>query len=239
VRFALAAVLALFGAVACSSSGTSRLEPGSASPSATTATSITQMALQLAAEDNQPARRGTYLVPLRRLRRSCRNDDPRDVMAVVESLVTPLQATGTIRAPRAESAAVLAADAHHDANCYSLAAHLTTEIDQPAVSPPGPWKGQTTVVHFAPAVTSAIALAAIRHVVLPGAEHPVYSLAADECQQAVYLGSDLAKVTGSSTLGAFVELSSGAGVGLTPYDAKRVDHARITVLGAIGGEPCT
>jgi hypothetical protein len=197
------------------------------------------MALQLAAEDNQPARRATYLVPLQRLARNCMNDDPADVMAVVGSLVNPLQSTGSIRAPRAEAAAVLAADARPHGNCHTLAAQLTAEIETPSVSPAGLWTGQTTYVHFAPAVTAGIALAAIRHVVLPGDERTVYSLTADECQQAVYLGSELAKVTGSSALGAFVELTSGRGVGHTSYDAKRVATARITVLGAIGGEPCT
>jgi hypothetical protein len=160
-------------------------------------------------------------------------------MSVVESLVRPLQATGAIRAPRAEAEAALAAAAHRHANCYALATQLTAEIDKPSVSPAGPWHGQTTYVRFAPAVTADVALAAIRHVVLPGTEHSVYALTADECQQAVFLGTELAKVTGSSTLGAFVELTSGNGVGHTPYDAKRVDTARITVLGAIGGEPCT
>jgi hypothetical protein len=239
LRFALAAVLTLFGAVACSSAGSSppSIEPDT--PSTSGASGLTQLAFQLAGEDRQPARRGTYLVPLERLHRDCRNDEPSEIKAVVESLVTPLQATGTIRAPRAESAAVLAADAHAYTNCYSLAAQLGAEIDKPSVSPAGAWKGQTTYVHFAPAVTADIALAAIRNVVLSGSEHPVYTLTADECQQVVYLGSELARVTGSSSLGAFVELSSGAGVAHTPYDANRVDTARITVLGAIGGEPCT
>jgi hypothetical protein len=197
------------------------------------------VALQLAAEDDQPARRGTYLAPLLRLHRQCAINSPLDVMAIVESLVKPLQTTGAVRAPRAEAAAALAADVQRDANCYGLAAKLTLEIARPSVTPAGRWDGQTTYVRFSPALTAGVALAVVRHVVLAGAEHQVYALTAQECQQAVYLGADLAKVTGSSSLGAFVELTSGRGVGRSRYDASRIDTARITVLGAIGGEPCT
>jgi hypothetical protein len=192
----------------------------------------------LAAEDAKPARRSTYLVPLQRLHRDCQLGSPLDVKSVVESLVKPL-ATEGISAPRAAAEAVLAAEVARGGDCTALAAQLAAEIEGPSTSPSGTWDGSTTVVRFSPPLTADVALATVRHVVLPGQEHTVYTLTAEECQQAVYLGSELAKLTGSSTLGAFVELTSGGGVGHTRYDAAQVDRARITVLGAIGGEPCT
>ncbi|HVV13693.1 hypothetical protein [Amycolatopsis sp.] len=238
-RFALVAALALLAAGACSTStGTTPGRGLGATPSPQAA-SLPRLALQLAAEDSRPARRATYLVPLLRLRRVCKANSPPDVVAVVESLAKPLQATGVIGAPRAAAEAVLASDAFPGERCDRLAARLAAEITRPPASPAGSWNAQTTYLHFSPPLTAEIALAAIRHAVLPGPEHLVYALTAAQCQQAVYLGPQLAKRTGSSSLGAFVELTSGRGAGRTRYAARRVDEARITVLGAIGGEPCT
>jgi hypothetical protein len=93
--------------------------------------------------------------------------------------------------------------------------------------------------YFSPPVSATIALASIRRALLPGAVRVGYALTARECQQAIYLGHTLGTLLGSRTLGAFVELSSGRGVGRTRYDADLVDRARITPLGRIGGEPCT
>jgi hypothetical protein len=88
-------------------------------------------------------------------------------------------------------------------------------------------------------VSAKLALAQIVHDLLPGRVHSAYVLNAAQCQQAIYLGSQLGGLLHSASLGAFVELTSGGGVGHTPYDDEQVDRARITPLGAIGGEPCT
>jgi hypothetical protein len=94
-------------------------------------------------------------------------------------------------------------------------------------------------VRFFPALTADLALVSIVHSLLPGRVRVGYSLKAAQCQQAIYLGSALGSDLGNASLGAFVELTSGDGVGHTPYDAKHVDRARITPLGRIGGQPCT
>lgn len=101
--------------------------------------------------------------------------------------------------------------------------------------------GQVTsmVERFNPPVSADLALAEIVHDLLPGKVHSVYTLMTGQCQQAIYLGSELGGLLHSSSLGAFVELTSGGGVGHTKYDAQQVNRARITPLGAIGGQPCT
>lgn len=95
------------------------------------------------------------------------------------------------------------------------------------------------VERFDPPVSATLALAQITHDLLPGSVRVVYTLHTGQCQQAIYLGSKLGGLLHSSSLGAFVELTSGGGVGHTHYDDLAVDRARITPLGAIGGQPCT
>ncbi|HWA65102.1 MAG TPA: hypothetical protein VG899_01870 [Mycobacteriales bacterium] len=234
---ALAAALALGGVTACASSS-GPVAPEAGSSSGSTAQTIAQVAFALAGEDSRPARRLAYLAPLLRLQRHCTDADPVALKAVVERLAVSLGVLG-VTAPRAAAEAVLAADASRNTNCGALTARITRELGKPAVASRGRWDGGTTYLTFAPTVTAAVALAVIRRRLLPGPEHQVYALTASGCQQAVYLGPALARLTGSSALGAFVELTSGHGVGRTRYDAARVDRARITVLGAIGGQPCT
>ncbi|HEX3707928.1 MAG TPA: hypothetical protein VHV76_14980 [Mycobacteriales bacterium] len=95
------------------------------------------------------------------------------------------------------------------------------------------------VERFSPPLAADLVLASIENSLMPGQVHAVYELKAAQCQQVIFMGPGLAAEFGNSSLGAFVELSSGNGVGRTPYDADRVDKARITPLGRIGGEPCT
>jgi hypothetical protein len=101
--------------------------------------------------------------------------------------------------------------------------------------------GQVTslVERFDPPVSARLALAQIVSDLLPGKVHSVYALHTGQCQQAIYLGSQLGQLLHSSSLGAFVQLSSGGGVGKTHYDDLQVNRARITPLGAVGGQPCT
>jgi hypothetical protein len=101
--------------------------------------------------------------------------------------------------------------------------------------------GQVTslIERFDPPISAQFALAQIARDLLPGSVHVVYKLVTPQCRQAVFLGSALGGLLHSSTLGAFVELTSGGGVGHTRYDDLRVDRARITPLGAVGGQPCT
>lgn len=186
-----------------------------------------------------PARKPIYLRPLQRLHHRCTADSVSDVGTAVETLAIELAADRLIPAPRAGAAAVLAADVGRSMSCYALAKKLARELDRPAVSGHHEWHGQTLALHFAPTLTAPLALALIRHSLLPGKVHVVYSLRAAECQQTIYMGRKVGVLIGNPYLGAFVELSSGRGVGKTKYDASRVDHARITQLGAIGGEPCT
>jgi hypothetical protein len=88
-------------------------------------------------------------------------------------------------------------------------------------------------------VTADLALASIVHFLLPGKVHVVYALKAFSCQQAIFMGPGLARKYGNPDLGAFVELTSGQGVGHGKYDANQVDRARITPFGRVGGQPCT
>jgi hypothetical protein len=101
--------------------------------------------------------------------------------------------------------------------------------------------GQVTsmVERFDPPVAATLALKQIIHDLMPGNVHAAYTLATGQCRQVIYLGSQLGGLLHNSSLGAFVELSSGGGVGRTPYDDLRVSRARITPLGAVGGQPCT
>jgi hypothetical protein len=100
--------------------------------------------------------------------------------------------------------------------------------------------GQVTsmVERFDPPVSASLALAQVERDLLPGKVHSVYSLHTRQCQQAIYLGSELGRLLHSSSLGAFVQLTSGGGVGKTHYDELQVNRVRITPLGAVGGQPC-
>lgn len=95
------------------------------------------------------------------------------------------------------------------------------------------------IERFDPPISAKFALAQVVRDLLPGKVHSAYTLRTGQCQQAIYLGPALGGLLHNSALGAFVELSSGGGVGHTRYDPLQVDRARITPLGAIGGEPCT
>jgi hypothetical protein len=101
--------------------------------------------------------------------------------------------------------------------------------------------GQVTslIERFDPPISAGFALAQVTHDLLPGKVHVVYRLHTGQCQQTIYLGRQLGALLHDPGLGAFVELTSGRGVGHTHYDDQRVDRARITPLGAIGGEPCS
>jgi hypothetical protein len=101
--------------------------------------------------------------------------------------------------------------------------------------------GQVTslVERFDPPIAANFALAQIIRDLLPGKVHVVYRLRTGQCQQAIYLGRQLGALLHDTSLGAFVELTSGGGVGRSHYDVHRVDRARISPLGAVGGQPCT
>lgn len=189
----------------------------------------------LAKNDHRPAVRSTYLVPLLKLHTDCRKGSVSDVSGVVGVLGFKLRKLTTIAAPFAAAEAALAAGAHRGTDCASLASAIGDEATGHLHSSGGRYQ---RVVRFSPPLTAELALAAIQHS-LPGKVHVVYALTASACQQAIYMGPALGRYYGNAELGAFVELTSGAGVGHTRYDAKQVDRARITPLGRIGGEPCT
>lgn len=192
--------------------------------------------MQLASEDRQPPRKGVYLAPLQRLRRDCALSDPAAVRDAVEEIASPLLSARADRAPRAAAEAVLAADVHRGSDCAALAAAIGREVGGHLHGSRSLYSG---VLRFAPPLTADLALVAIRRALLPGSVHVVYALKADSCQQAIFMGPALGRRYRNSGLGAFVELTSGAGVGHGRYDANRVDRARITPLGRVGGQPCT
>jgi hypothetical protein len=92
---------------------------------------------------------------------------------------------------------------------------------------------------FDPPVSQAVAVQIVLRDLVPQPVHSVYSLQAAQCDQQIFEGSALGKLTGSTSNGVFLELTSGAGVGKTKYDAAAVDQVRLTPGGAIGGQPCT
>lgn len=227
----------MLGVAACSpTSSTSSSGPGS--PPAATA-SLSDLAFQFAAADGRPARKSVYLAPLQQLQRRCAPGDVASVGTAVETLAIGLASDRLAGAPRAAAAAVLAADAGRATDCYRLARSIRSELDRRSAPPRRVWRGQTVYRRYAPTLTSDLALASLIRSLLPGKVHVAYSLHAAQCQQVIYMGRKLAERIGSTYLGAFVELASGRGVGKTRYDASRVDRARVSLLGAIGGEPCT
>lgn len=92
---------------------------------------------------------------------------------------------------------------------------------------------------FDPPVTQSIAVEVVLRDLVPQPVHLVYSLQTAQCDQQIFVGSALGKLTGSTSTGVFLELTSGAGVGKTNYDAAAIDRVRLTPGGAIGGQPCT
>lgn len=239
IRWLLAAVT-LLGSVACTASTNSSetVPPGVAHPPATFAT-LADLAFHLAAFDGQPPRKSVYLSPLRRIDRNCRHSSISAIGFAVDQLAGGISATHLVDAPNAAAEAVLAADLRRGEDCIHLGYQIAKELRSPGGSPGHEWTGQTMDLQLSPPLTATLALASIRNVVLPGPERIGYALTAADCQQAVYFGPKLAALTGSPDLGAFVELSSGGGVGHTRYDARQVDRARITTLGRIGGQSCT
>jgi hypothetical protein len=235
----------------------------------------------LAGQDNKPARKSTYLAPVRRFNAECRNLSLAGLQNSVERLGGRLASARMVSAPYAAAAAALsAASADHVVHCTALSDVLWAELGGPRPHTKVGWAGYAGTVaawnkvhdadrarageylprrqdgddayrlsgagrvftlaeRFSPPVTSQLALASIERSLLPGKVHVAYALKAAQCQQAIFMGPTLGKLFGNSGLGAFVELSSGKGVGHTPYDADQVDRARITPLGKIGGEPCT
>lgn len=184
------------------------------------------------------ARRAVYLRPLRQLRERCTDRSVGGIADAVEIVASGI--TGNrleIHAPHAAAAAVLVADAPRHTDCHQLALQILRGVASAHLHTSG--STYRRFVRFSPPLTAELALAAIRHALLPGKVNVVYALKAFSCQQAIYMGPALGRQYGNPGLGAFVELTSGKGVGHGKYDANRVDRARITPLGPVGGQPCT
>lgn len=193
--------------------------------------------MDLAHEDGKPARRSVYLRPLQRLQRRCVDPAAGAVGAAVEDLAHVIQNLRLpVAAPRAAAEAALAVRVRRGSSCSTLANVIGEQVSGRLHRSGNLY---LRVVRFSPPLTAELALAAIRHSLLPGRAHVVYALNAFSCQQAIYMGRALGRSYGNASLGAFVELTSGRGVGHGKYDAKRVNRARITPLGRIGGQPCT
>ncbi|HVT63538.1 MAG TPA: hypothetical protein VHD81_00095 [Mycobacteriales bacterium] len=196
---------------------------------------MADLAVRLAAADHRPPRKATYLRPLRRLGQLCRNGSVSDLDATVVRFGADLKAVDVVATPFAAAEAALVAGARRGQDCNALLDAYVKQIN-------GRLHGSTSLysgrIQFAPPMTADLALAAIRHSVLPGPEHSVYDLKAFSCQQAIFMGPAIARKYGNPNLGAFVRLTSGKGVGHGKYDAKRVNLARISPLGRIGGQPC-
>ncbi|MGN6475442.1 MAG: hypothetical protein ACTHK4_17575 [Mycobacteriales bacterium] len=156
--------------------------------------------------------------------------------AAVAVLGDSLAAAHLVPAPYAAAERALAAAATRRAICIPLATRLRREIGG-RLERSGSLYSE--VVRFSPPLTAELALAAIRHSLLPGRVRVVYGLTAYSCQQAIYMAPALGRRYRNPSLGAFVELTSGRGVGHGKYDANRVDRARITPWGRVGGQPCT
>jgi hypothetical protein len=223
--------------VACApAASTTDLPPGPSEP-ALHAKTIADVAIDLAHEDHKPARQSVYLRPMQQLLDRCAGGSVSSVADAVEIVASGI--TGNrleVEAPHAAAAAVLVANSHHRTNCGRLARHILAEIASSHLRGSGNlYRG---FVRFSPPLTAELVLASIKHVLLPGKLHVVYALKAFSCQQAIFMGPALGRRYGNPSLGAFVELTSGAGVGHGKYDANRVNRARISPLGRIGGQPC-
>ncbi|HVT22468.1 MAG TPA: hypothetical protein VHE57_13890, partial [Mycobacteriales bacterium] len=160
---------------------------------------------------------------------------PPAVGQAVEALAHPLVAAHLVPAPRAAAAAALAATAARGSNCSAVARSIGREVSR---RPHSSGSRYFRIVRFSPPLTAELALASIVRFLLPGKVHVVYALKAFSCQQAIFMGAALGRQYGNPSLGAFVQLTSGRGVGRSRYDANRVNRARITPFGRIGGQPC-
>jgi hypothetical protein len=145
------------------------------------------------------------------------------------------KANESFAAPFAAAEAALVTGARPGENCHALLGAYVREIN-------GRLHGRTSLyagdLRFDPPLRADLALAAIRHSLLPRNVHVVYALKAYSCQQAIFMGPALGRKYRNPNLGAFVELTSGRGVGHGKYDPNRVNRARITPWGRIGGQPC-
>ena len=189
----------------------------------------------MAQVDGRPARKATYLKPLTLLVRRCADRSLDDVRGAVVSLVGELRDLPGVTAPAASAESVLVAAAHRGTDCAKLAATIGREVTGRAHI-----TGSTFLrtARFSPSLTAELALSTIRHSLHFGKVRVVYSLKAYSCQQEIFMGPSIARQYGNPDLGAFVELTSGKGVGHGKYDARRVNRARITPFGRIGGQPC-
>jgi hypothetical protein len=251
-------------AVACApAASTTGLDQPPPPPRAQT---LEDLAANLAGGDHEPARIRTYLAPLRLLERRCRGGSVVVVSNAVDYLAGVVANARIDLPPGASAEAVLASDAHSGADCMKLAEDIGREVEGAVPHTQAGWGGYagtltawrlahhdsrfirslstsgrvfSVIRRFRTPLTAALALASIERSLLPGKVHVVYALTAAECQQAIYMGPTLGALFGNSSLGAFVELSTGKGVGRTHYDKNKVNRARITPLGRIGGQPCT
>jgi hypothetical protein len=200
------------------------------------ATTVADVAVNLAHADGKPPRKATYLRPLRQLQQVCADPAPTALAQAVATVTAAIMGERLlVAAPRAAAAAELAAEARHGANCAALGRTIAKSLAGRLAGSASLYSGH---LRFSPPLTSELALASIEHSVLPGKVHVVYALTAYSCQQAIFMGPALGRRYGNAGLGAFVELTSGNGVGHGKYDANRVNRARITPLGRIGGQPC-
>jgi hypothetical protein len=220
-------------AVACAPAASTTDRPHEAAPRAVT---VADLASSLAAADHQPPRVRTYLRPLRELERRCMDGSVKALADAVEALAERVRRARLDVPVGAVAEAELVANARKGSDCVKLAGAIGRELGRPLDVSGSPYR---RIVRFSPAVTAQLALAAVRTELLPGKERAVYELKAFSCQQAIYMSKAIGQRYGNSSLGAFVELTSGRGVGHGRYDASRVNRARITPLGRIGGEPCT
>ncbi|HVU61780.1 MAG TPA: hypothetical protein VHD58_09035 [Mycobacteriales bacterium] len=185
--------------------------------------------------DHRPARKAIYLQPLRQLRDRCVDKSVDGLGAVVVGLANDIRGLPGLGAPAASAEAALVATARSGTDCEELAAAIGHQLTGRIHTAGGP---SLTTVRFSPPLTAELALAAIRRSLRFGRVRVVYALRAYGCQQAIFMGPSLARRYGNPSLGAFVELTSGDGVGHGKYDAGRVNRARITPFGRIGGQPC-
>ncbi|HWC35955.1 MAG TPA: hypothetical protein VG650_14155 [Mycobacteriales bacterium] len=192
--------------------------------------------MRFARTDGRPARRAIYLTPLLKLHRDCSDGSVPAVTGVVAGLADDLGVLKTLPSRVAVAEAAIAASVGPGSNCTAEADAIDAEVTGHLH-----WSGGLSagVVRFSPPLSAELALAAIQHSLLPGRVRVVYALKAFSCQQAVFMGPALGRRYGNADLGAFIELTSGHGVGHGKYDANRVNRARVTPLGRIGGQPCT
>jgi hypothetical protein len=207
----------------------------STSPPAVHATTLADVAIDLAAEDGVPPRKSVYLRPLQTLRQRCTEHSPDAIADAVHDLTHGVTALGVRRTPSLVALRALTAAVRPNTSCSARVKAIGREIlgrlDRSG-------SRYATTIRFSPPLTADLALAMIRHALFPGRVHVVYALRAYSCQQAIYMGPPTTRLYGNPDLGAFVKLTSGRGVGHGKYDANRVNLARVGPLGRHGGQPC-